>query len=83
MALTEEQHEMIGNDISNAGLNDRRGSYLLFEHTAPCLEDVLVKLEACGDVETCVEYVGEYEKRHVQRVVNLCQQITEQYGGME
>ena len=80
MSLSEERREMIYNDIDNQGLNDRRGSYRLFEHTAPCLEDVLVKLDACGDVETCVEYVGQYEKRHVSRVVELCQEIAERFA---
>ena len=40
MALTDEQYESIEKDISNAELNDKRGSYILFEHTRPCLEDV-------------------------------------------
>ena len=83
MALTDEQHEMISNDISNAELNDKRGSYILFEHTRPCLEDVQTVLEACGDLDTAKEYLGEYEKRHLQPIVDLCQEIAEQYGDME
>tara|TARA_R100000900_G_scaffold100170_1_gene77532 strand:- start:706 stop:963 length:258 start_codon:yes stop_codon:yes gene_type:complete len=83
MALTDEQHETISNDISNAELNDKRGSHLLFEHTAPCLEDVQTFLEACGDAETCEEYVGQYEKRHVPRVIELCEEIVEMYGNTE
>jgi hypothetical protein len=83
MALTDEKYRDIENDISNAELNDKRGSHLLFEHTAPCLEDVQKFLEACGDAETCEEYVGKYEKRHVPRVIELCQEIVEMYGNTE
>lgn len=83
MALTDEKYRDIQNDISNAELNDKRGSHLLFEHTAPCLEDVQTFLEACGDAETCQEYVGEHEKRHVSRIITLCEEIAEMYGDLE
>lgn len=83
MALTEEKYRDIENDISNSELNDKRGSYLLFEHTRPCLEDVQKFLEACGDAETCEEFVGEHEKIHVSHVISLCEEIVEMYGDTE
>jgi len=81
--LTDEKEQEIRNDIENCGgLNDRRGSYLLFEHTNKCLEDCYLMLDACsGDIDTLKAYQSsDTETRGIDRVVEKAKEILERIG---
>ena len=63
--------------MGNFGVNM---SYCRFENTVKALEECLEDLYDKGGVEAVEEDASQYEKEHIRGLIELCQQVVDEYG---
>lgn len=55
-------------------------SYCRFENTYHDLKDCYEALNEAGSLESLEQTVNEYEKKFIQKLVELCKDITDEFG---